>query len=128
MFTMIFPRPRSNQPEGYHPPRTGVHLENGHLILPDSLMEGLFGPEHQLYVWYRVEAGLLVLGKPGHPLLGHEPEARLQLVKHRSAQGERAVDIREICIDHDLRDRAHALRVESRPKAGTLIVYLNENG
>lgn len=120
---MIFPRPQSPRPDGHRPLRRGVHLENSHLILPDSLTRELFGEVSQVYVWYRPEPGLLVIGKPDHPLLGQESAAHLRLCKQRSAGGERAVDIREICLDHGLDDRDRALRFEPRPQAGTLIVY-----
>jgi len=94
------------------------------VILPEALSRSLFGEAAQVYTWLRPQAGLLVIGKPDHPLLGQEPSAQLRLCKHRSTRGDRAVDIRELCLDHSLPEDAATLRYEPRPQAGTLVIYL----
>lgn len=89
-----------------------VLLKSQHLIIPQPIASNLFSDSSHVLVAYSPEKKLLRVAPGAAPDFKAHYKAAAHLLKDRNLNGDKAVALHEIIIDHDLPDNDRALEFE----------------
>ncbi len=103
-----------------------IQLRSSHIILPQEIVQQVFGEEYNIYFMYQAEKKqLLAVPVSATWFKNLYKNTKQVLLKLRNAQGDRSLAIGELIIDHDLDDSDRMLEYKIEGKPGLLEITLS---
>ncbi|MBL7757908.1 MAG: hypothetical protein JNL59_10945 [Chitinophagaceae bacterium] len=100
-----------------------VRLSNGHLVVDQSTITGLFGETTRLLCVYYPNRNTLLLAGSDDELFKSIHKTTTALLKLRNEKGDRSISVLELILDYDLDDTNRQLEFEADTRMKVLNVY-----
>ncbi|RMG32074.1 MAG: hypothetical protein D6730_00335 [Bacteroidetes bacterium] len=101
-----------------------VRLKTAHLLIGHELAGQVFGRAQNVYVGFDAASSMLGLAPVSNLAFQKKYNASQQMLKARNLQGDVAIALHDVLIDHDLNPAERELTFELREEEGALWVNL----
>lgn len=101
-----------------------VRLQKGHLWIDARIANALFKEASQAFLVYYPSTNTLMLASQHDELFPKLHKSSLQLLKVRTAAGDRSVSLQELIIDHEIADEDRVLNSKVDVSMGVLQIFI----
>jgi len=90
-----------------------IQLKSSHIIIPPNLAILFFGEDHSVYVSFQETKGVALVSTSANRWFPKLHESKLYLLKNKDMMGTKSISIRELILDHDLKENDRLLPTET---------------